>query len=222
MGNGGWMGVSSNAIDREMMARCVWLGSNAVTDGEYPFGSVIAIDGQIIAEATNRTARDNDVSRHAEVLALSLAQQSVGRSELSRATLYSNVEPCAMCSYCIREAWVGRVVYALKSPIMGGASKWNILRDDDLSTRVPIFGPAPEVVSGVLAREAKEAWRAWSPLPGKWCVFAEFLVAEEESGKVDAPETVQVLKARPKSPWQHAFFAFMKLSKKGKNTPRGS
>ena len=212
------MGVSSSAIDREMMARCVKLSANAVTEGEYPFGSVIAIDGRIIAEATNRTARDNDVSRHAEVIALSLAQQAVGRSELPRATLYSNVEPCAMCSYCIREAWVGRVVYALRSPIMGGASKWNILRDEDISTRVPIFGPAPEVVSGVLAREAQEAWRAWNPLAWEMVRLRGVLAAEEAP---ELAETVEVLEARPRSTWHHAIFAFMKLSKKGKISPRG-
>jgi hypothetical protein len=69
----------------------------------------------------------------------------------------SNIEPCAMRSYCIREAWVGRVVYAtLSSPIMGGMSKWNILHDNSMSGHLPqIFGPAPEIVSGLLAHEAE-------------------------------------------------------------------
>ena len=66
---------------------------------------------------------------------------------------------------CIREAWIGRVVYALGSPVMGGLSKWNILRDDDMSGRMPqIFGAVPEVVSGVLVHEAQQAWRDWNPL----------------------------------------------------------
>ena len=42
-----------------------------------------------------------------------------------------------MCAYCIREAWISRVVYALASPVMGGLSKWNILRDDGLADRIP-------------------------------------------------------------------------------------
>ena len=159
------MSLSSETTDRAMMARCIELSAVAVKEGEYPFGSLITLDGRIIAEATNRTMRDNDVSRHAEVIALSQAQQAVGRAELHRATLYSNVEPCAMCSYCIREAWVGRVVYALTSPIMGGATKWNILRDTDISSRVPIFAPAPEVVSGVLAAEVQELMARVEP-PG--------------------------------------------------------
>ena len=138
------MSLSSEATDRAMMARCIELSTMAVKEGEYPFGSLIALDGRIIAEATNRTVRENDVSRHAEVIALSQAQQVVGRLDLQRATLYSNVEPCAMCSYCIREAWVGRVVYALTSPIMGGVSKWTFFR-------VRIF-PAAFRSSGLLRK----------------------------------------------------------------------
>jgi tRNA(adenine34) deaminase len=136
-----------------------------VSKGEYPFGTVIARDGQVVAEAINRTIREGDVTRHAEVIALSHAQKAIGRDELRSYTLYTNIEPCAMCSYCIREAWVSRVVYALGSPVMGGLSKWNILRDDGMSDRMPqIFGAVPEVVSGVLLHEAQQAWRDWNPL----------------------------------------------------------
>ena len=105
------------------------------------------------------------MTRHAEVIALSQARKAIGRGELRHYTLYTNIEPCAMCSYCIREAWIGRVVYALSSPVMGGFSKWNILRDDDMSARMAqVFAAVPEVVSGVLAPEAQQAWRDWNPL----------------------------------------------------------
>jgi tRNA(adenine34) deaminase len=163
-GNPGDVGSCHDA-DKAMMARCVELSRIAVRKGEYPFGTVIARDGQILAEAVNRTIREGDVTRHAEVIALSLAQKTIGREQLRNCTLYSNIEPCAMCSYCVREAWVGRVVYALGSPVMGGLSKWDILRDDGMSRRMPeVFGAVPEVVSGVLLREAQQAWREWNPL----------------------------------------------------------
>ena len=159
------MAISCGATDKAMMARCIELSRLAARKGEYPFGTVIALNGQIVAEAINSTIRDGDVTRHAEIIALSRAQKTAGRERLRRYTLYSNIEPCAMCAYCIREAWVSRVVYALGSPVMGGLSKWNILRDDGLSDRIPeIFGAVPEVVSGVLLQEAQQAWRDWSPL----------------------------------------------------------
>ena len=159
------MVISCGATDKAMMARCIELSRLAARKGEYPFGTVIALNGQIVAEAINSTIRDGDVTRHAEIIALSRAQKTAGRERLRRYTLYSNIEPCAMCAYCIREARVSRVVYALGSPVMGGLSKWNILRDDGLPDRIPeIFGAVPEVVSGILLQEAQQAWRDWSPL----------------------------------------------------------
>jgi len=145
---------SCEATDKAMMARCIELSRMAVSKGEYPFGTVIGFRGKIVAEGINSSIRDGDVTRHAEIIALSHAQNTIGREQLRQCTLYSNIEPCAMCAYCIREASIGRVVFALGSPVMGGLSKWNVLRDDGLSDRIPeIFGAVPEVVSGVLLRE---------------------------------------------------------------------
>jgi tRNA(adenine34) deaminase len=154
-----------NDNDLKMMARCVELSRLATSQGELPFACVICKDGDIVVEATNRVKRDADVTRHAEMVAISEAQRKLGNKKLSRCTLYSNVEPCAMCSYCIRETRMSRVVYAIRSPIMGGFSKWKLLQDKELSAVIPeIFGKAPLVVGGVLEREAEAVWRDWHPL----------------------------------------------------------
>ena len=114
------------------------------------------MDGKVIAEAINHQVRDGDVSRHAEVIALSRAQKVKSRKALRAATLYTNVEPCAMCSYCLREVQVGRVVYAIGSPVMGGDTKFNILQDDHMTDRLPqVFGVVPEVVSGAPPRRGR-------------------------------------------------------------------
>lgn len=198
---------SSRQPDVAMMARCVELSRIAVTKGEYPFGTVIARDGKIVAEAINRTIRERDVSRHAEIIALTQAQKTIGRDELRRCTLYSNIEPCAMCSYCIREAWVGRVVYALGSPVMGGLSKWNILRDNDMSGRIPqIFAAAPEVVSGLGVREAQQAWRDWNPLAWHMIKLRGLLTEP-------CAHDVQVRPAHDRSLWHHLQSLFERTSR---------
>ena len=92
-----------NGSDLTMMARCIELSRFAAIQRELPFACVICKDGDIVVEATNRVKRDADVTRHAEMVAISKAQRKLGKKNLSRCTLYSNVEPCAMCSYCIRE-----------------------------------------------------------------------------------------------------------------------
>ena len=189
---------SQNATDKAMMARCIELSRIAVSKGEYPFGTVIALDGQIVAEAINRTVREDDVTRHAEVIALSEAQKAIGRERLARYTLYSNVEPCAMCSYCIREAQVGRVAYALRSPVMGGLTKWNILRDDGMSDLPQVFGAVPEVVSGILLHEAQQAWRDWNPLAWQMIKLRGLLTEPHpHDGHIHAQP------AHGRSVWQH-------------------
>lgn len=198
------------ATDKAMMTRCIELSRVAASKGEYPFGTVVALDGQIVAEAINRTIRDGDVSRHAEVIALAIALKAVGRRELARATLYTSVEPCAMCSYCIREAWIGRVVYSLSSPIMGGASKWTILRDKDLSDQIPIFGPAPEIVSGILRREVQQVWQAWNPLAWEMMRLRGVFSAPDMQG-----DDVTMLPAHVRSPLQRLIVMLMRLAKIG-------
>jgi tRNA(adenine34) deaminase len=200
------METSCDATDEVMMARCIELSRIAVSKGEYPFGTVIALDGQIVAEGINSCMRDGDVSRHAEIIALSQAQRTVGRERLRGYTLYSNIEPCAMCAYCIREAWVSRVVYALDSPVMGGFSKWNVLRDDGLSDRIPeIFGAVPEVVSGVLLHEAQQAWRDWSPFAWEMIKLRGLLTAPCAHGG-----HIHVRPAHSRSLWHYLYILFMR------------
>lgn len=166
-------------MDKKMMARCIELSRIAASKGEYPFATVVALDGQVVAEAINQTIRDRDITRHAEVIAITSAQTATSRQQLRQVTLYTNVEPCAMCSYCIREASVGRVVYAISSPVMGGLSKWNILRDEGMSNRMPqVFGAVPEVVSGLMFQEARQAWRDWNPLIWKMIELRGLLVQQ--------------------------------------------
>ena len=151
--------------DAAMMARCIELSKTALCYGEFPFACVICKDGEVVAETTNRVVRDADITRHAELLAVSEAQKVLGRGNLSGCTLYSTVEPCPMCSFPIRESRISRVVFSIRSPLMGGHSRWNVLEDDVLSKRMPeAFGAAPEVIPGLLHKEAARVWRAWNPV----------------------------------------------------------
>ena len=155
----------TEAVDLKMMQRCIKLSGIAGQEGEFPFASVIAQNGKIIAEAINRVVRDGDVTRHAELLAISEAQRVLSKKKLKDCTLYSNIEPCVMCSFPIREARVARVVFSLKSPLMGGFSRWNVLRDEIISGKMrEVFGQAPEIVVGILECEADQIWREWNPI----------------------------------------------------------
>jgi len=160
------MGGSEVSLrDLQMMERCLELAQRGADKGELPFGAVIVSRGQVVAEATNCVSAEGDVTRHAELVALSEAQKVLKRKWLQDCTLYSIVEPCPMCSFPAREARIGRVVFALSSPVMGGFSKWDVLKDDDLSSKLPeVFGPPPEIISGLLSAQAERVWSRWHPL----------------------------------------------------------
>jgi tRNA(adenine34) deaminase len=175
-------------VDARMMARCIELSRDGVAAGELPFGSVVARNGEILGESANRAAREDDVSRHAEIVAIAQARRRTGSQKLGDCTLYTNVEPCPMCSFCIREAGIGRVVYALGSPVMGGLSRWNVLRDDLLSDGIPfVFGAVPEIVAGVLAGEAGQVWRDWNPVAWQVIKLRGFLVEPTAAARLPIP-----------------------------------
>jgi tRNA(adenine34) deaminase len=156
--------LDQSAIDARMMERCIALSAEAAQQHELPYACVICCDGKVVAEAVNRVVEEGDVTRHAEILAISAAQRVLGRSDLSDCTIYSNVEPCAMCAFPIRETRIGRVVFAISSPMMGGLSKWNVLGDDEIGNAMPVvFGDRPEVAAGLYYRDAAAVWRKWNP-----------------------------------------------------------
>jgi tRNA(adenine34) deaminase len=166
-----------DAVDRRMMARCIELSRMGAAAGELPFGSLIARGPDILAESANCAAREGDVSRHAEIVAIAQARKVAPDAKLGDCTLYTTVEPCPMCAFCAREAGIGRVVFALGSPVMGGLSRWNVLRDDALSDGIPfVFGAVPEVVNGILAEDAAQVWRDWNPVAWQVIKLRGFLV----------------------------------------------
>jgi tRNA(adenine34) deaminase len=176
----GWRLPDVDAADRIMMARCVQLARRAVDEAEHPFASIIVRQGAVVAEATNQLRRQADQSRHAEIVAIAEARRLLRTNHLDDCTLYSIVEPCPMCAFCIRTTRISRVVYALGSPIMGGVSRWNILGDETLSRRIPfLFRAPPQIASGVLAQEAERAWHDWNPIVWRLIKMRRFMTVPE-------------------------------------------
>lgn len=147
------------------MRRCFDLAREAAAVDELPFGSVVARGAEEISAQGNGVRRAQDVTRHAEVCAIVAAQKRLGKAALDGCTLYTNMEPCAFCSYAIRETRIARVVFALASPLMGGTSRWDVLQDEGLGAAMPeVFAPAPEVVAGFMADEADAMLRRTAPM----------------------------------------------------------
>ena len=151
--------------DRQLMARCFDLAVTSAQAGEYPYGVVIAKRDIVVAGGINRVVRDRDVTRHAEVAAISDAQKRLGSTNLEGCALYASAEPCAFCCYAIRESRISKVAYGLQAPVTGGCSRWNILEDEMLSRRIPeVFAPPPIVLHCFMCEQAEAALRHAAPV----------------------------------------------------------
>lgn len=145
-------------LDEQFLRRAIALSAESVHSGDAAFGCVIVKDGKIIVEALN--GYKTKITEHAEIAALNRAHALLQTMDLSGCSLYTSCEPCAMCSFMIREFKIKKVVFAIRSPYMGGYSKWPILQDAGLTTLAPIFSAPPEIVGPLLEEEAQEVMNA--------------------------------------------------------------
>lgn len=92
----------------------------AADRGEVPVGAVIVRDGVVLARAGNRTREFNDVTAHAEILAIREAAATLGSERLTEADLYVTLEPCTMCAAAISFARLRRIYFGAEDE-KGGA-----------------------------------------------------------------------------------------------------
>lgn len=78
---------------------------------DVPIGCVIKKNGQIIASAHNRRELDDDVTAHAEILAIKEAQKVLRTSRLKGCELYVTLEPCPMCAWAISMSGISTVYF---------------------------------------------------------------------------------------------------------------
>jgi len=97
--------------DDYFMKQALAEANKAAELGEVPVGAVIVSNKQIIARAHNQTQLLNDVTAHAEMLAITAAASYLGSKYLARCTLYVTLEPCMMCSGALYWSQISRVVY---------------------------------------------------------------------------------------------------------------
>ena len=97
--------------DEYFMREALKEGQKAFDRDEVPIGAVIVSNNRIIARAYNLTETLNDVTAHAEMQAITAAQNYLGAKYLEDCTLYITLEPCPMCAGAAYWSRFGRIVY---------------------------------------------------------------------------------------------------------------
>jgi tRNA(adenine34) deaminase len=134
--------------DTEAMRLALAEAEAAGGAGDVPVGTVVVIDGRVVAARHNEREAGQDPTAHAELLALRDAAAAVGSWRLTGATVVSTLEPCIMCAGALVAARVTRLVYGAADSKAGACgSRYNVCADPRLNHEV-------EVVHGLLEQEA--------------------------------------------------------------------
>jgi len=91
------------------MKRAIELAKQS--NGEIPVGAFIIKDDEIISSASNQKEKLNDVTAHAEILAIKQAAEKLGDWRLDNCEMYVTLEPCPMCAWAIINSRIKTVYF---------------------------------------------------------------------------------------------------------------
>lgn len=132
----------------------------AAAADEVPIGAIVVVrseDGAsltVVARAHNLCEARTDPTAHAEILAIQAACMAAGAGRLDRATLFSTIEPCAMCAGAILHARFERVVFGAFDAKFGAAGSVVTLLTNDGASQ-PRFNHKVAVTAGVLEADCR-------------------------------------------------------------------
>lgn len=141
-------------INWQYYARLVYYMEAAVVEakraerkGEVPIGAVVVYGDTIIGRGHNVRETTQRASRHAEIIAIDEACETLQSWRLENTELYVTLEPCMMCSGAIMQSRIPRVIYGAADPKGGTVrSLYRLLEDERLNHVV-------EVIDGVWATQ---------------------------------------------------------------------
>lgn len=87
--------------------------------GEIPIGAVLVHNHKILSKTHNQTELLQDVTAHAEILAITSGSEFLGSKYLKNCCLYITLEPCIMCAGALRWSQLSRLVYAAEDERLG-------------------------------------------------------------------------------------------------------
>jgi tRNA(adenine34) deaminase len=127
--------------DHYFMGEALRQAARAYEAEETPVGAVIVRQGRIIARAFNQVELLHDATAHAEMLAMTQAEELIGDWRLNDCTLYVTKEPCPMCAGAAVHVRLQRVVFGAPDPKGGAAGgAMNLLQFPTLNHKCEITG----------------------------------------------------------------------------------
>ena len=133
--------------DEYFMSKALEQAHIAAEAGEVPVGAIVVCNKQIIAKSYNQTEMLNDVTAHAEMLAITSAANYLGSKYLHNCEIFVTLEPCPMCAGLLVHSRIKRLVIAANDLKTGAAgSAFNLVEHEKHNHKI-------DVSKGVLAEQ---------------------------------------------------------------------
>ncbi|WP_229212706.1 nucleoside deaminase [Dyadobacter soli] len=139
------MDIQADITDHYFMEEALALAHKAYEEGEIPVGALVVAKDRIIGRGYNQTERLNDVTAHAEMIAITAAADHLGSKYLTDCTLYVTLEPCVMCAGALYWTQVKRVVIGAMDEKRGFSRIGE-----------PLLHPKTKLVTGIMAMESQQ------------------------------------------------------------------
>jgi tRNA(adenine34) deaminase len=110
--------------DERFMREALREAWKAYENDEVPIGAVIVKKNQIIARGHNQVELLKDATAHAELLCITAAENAVDNWRLTDTTMYSTIEPCAMCAGAILLSRVETLIWGAPDIRHGANGSW--------------------------------------------------------------------------------------------------
>lgn len=114
------------------------------TTSDIPVGAVIVKDNKVIATAFNQREVDNDITSHAEILAIRQAEKVLENWRLDDCDLYVTLEPCPMCGWAIIQSRIRNLYFGSYDINYGAFSSKIDLRNIAKGTKLNVYGGIQE------------------------------------------------------------------------------
>jgi len=147
------------------MAAALVMAREAAKHAEVPVGAVIVdANGEMIARGFNKPISTSDPTAHAEIVALRSAGYAFANYRLTGCTIYTTVEPCAMCAGALVNARIARLVYGTRDERFGAVeTHFRICDSEVLNHRMEIIGGVLEAECRCLMQEFFKKRRGFGP-----------------------------------------------------------
>lgn len=106
---------------------------------DVPVGAVIVKNGTLIASACNEREKTNDISAHAEILAIRRAESVLNNWRLDDCELYVTLEPCPMCAWAILQSRIKTVYFGSYDTQYGALGSVLDLREQ-ANSKLKVYG----------------------------------------------------------------------------------